>query len=1592
MVEAEGGIRKGPGLEKASSCSIRALRAAPRPPASLTMGIVGLRPTRELEIGVSVSEEQLRVGREKVVQVFRFLEALNQHRNEAKRHLDDQLWRLWFCDLPDHSCIEISPKIDSHPPPSGIADLGQNPTRNSDFILKVKRPKLTSCPEPPEVLRPWLERGWNEPTGEPDVRKAILGKDDHGATISIPFEADLARPQALRQWLGVREVWLKNEKPARAAMHVFEKLYEIRGQIEREGEKIELILGDGILSWKRDDGGIFHPVLLQRLQLEFDPKVPEFSIIEAGSSVEFYSALFQSMPDVDGKLLARMREELDAGKYHPLGKEDTSGLLRSLVTQLSAQGQFQSDAAPKGFTNYPVIGRSPVIFLRPRNLGFAIAIQSALASLAQDCPIPSSLMRIVGAAEDAVSVTADQSSSWVDQYQPSDILLSKPANPQQIQIATILEKQGSVLVQGPPGTGKTHTIANLIGHLLAQGKTILVTSHATKALKVVREQVVPELRPLCVSLLDSDVDSRQQLENSVNSIVGRLSLNNVTQLEKQAVDLAGQRTELLSRYKSLADSILKARGEEYRDIVVGGFPLTPSDAARRVYEGVDRCDYLPGQVELGSPFPLSDLEVAELYRTNGLVSSNDEDELKVPLPDICQLPTAAVFRSLTDERKELAGQDLTYRTDLWTESPKQEDLSQLDSVSDLALKVAKSLNTADRWQLTIMLAGYHGPEMRKRWENLLVLIEEVWKYAANVGDCIIQHRPELADCLPIEHCLSISQELLSHTERNGDVTFLALLTRGKWKSFIRNSRVSAGEPKSSQHFRALNSLAELTLLRRELTARWDSQMVPLGLPELDAIATHPETVCRQYAPHIQRCLDWNDTELNSLEVVLSESGLCFRRLLDEQPPNLESCGELLRLSDLLSGPIQGLLAARRNLIAWNRIEAQREQFDDHLTSFTENGRSTTLIEKLRCATRDCNTVAYAEAITRLNELWNCRKHLETRRLLLSKLEIPAPGWAAAVRNRVGIHGQTVCPENIQDAWLWRQIANELDRRNNVSLRQLEEDAIRTTDSLRMVTSELIERKAWSAELKRTENNLSQQQALIGWLDTVKKMGKETGIRVPRLKADASRLMTTCRGAVPVWIMPMSRVVETFDPQAKRFDVVIVDEASQSDVMGLLALYYADTAIVVGDNEQVSPSAIGQKLEIVQHLIDEHLRSVPNGHLYDGQTSIYDLARASFGATIRLIEHFRCVPEIIQFSNQLCYDGAIRPLRDSSLVSLKPHVIPYRVKDAVSNNKTNAEEAQELAALVLSACEQPEYAGKTFGVVSLVGDDQAYLIDTLLRKHLSEEQFKTQHDILCGNAAHFQGDERDVMFLSMVDTSDGGVLRMRQESMFKQRFNVAASRAKDQMWVVHSLDHKAHLKPGDLRRRLIEHAENPYAVLNELNSVESKTESPFEKEVASRLIQAGYRVVPQWRVGYYRIDLVVESNGKKVAIECDGDRYHPIEKLPEDMARQAVLERLGWKFIRIRGTAFFRDPDTQMKIVIAQMFSLGIEPSGPEPTVPASSAQQNAVVKRVILRANEIRREWRGLTSETTLGANPKGSKQYFVPPLGPEVRKAIPIN
>ena len=143
-----------------------------------------------------------------------------------------------------------------------------------------------------------------------------------------------------------------------------------------------------------------------------------------------------------------------------------------------------------------MIGLDPVLFLRERTAGLTSALGQTAEAMNTREDLPSHLLSIAGnhrKSNTSKRATTDVYPTVELTEECDDILFSKPANPEQTQIVRRLDKHGAVLVQGPPGTGKSHTIANLIGHLLARGEAILVTSHTTKALRVLRGHIAEPL-------------------------------------------------------------------------------------------------------------------------------------------------------------------------------------------------------------------------------------------------------------------------------------------------------------------------------------------------------------------------------------------------------------------------------------------------------------------------------------------------------------------------------------------------------------------------------------------------------------------------------------------------------------------------------------------------------------------------------------------------------------------------------------------------------------------------------------------------------------------------------------------------------------------------------------------------------------------------------------------------------------------------------------------------------------------------------------------------------------------------------------------
>ncbi len=176
-------------------------------------------------------------------------------------------------------------------------------------------------------------------------------------------------------------------------------------------------------------------------------------------------------------------------------------------------------------------------------------------------------------------------------------------------------------------------------------------------------------------------------------------------------------------------------------------------------------------------------------------------------------------------------------------------------------------------------------------------------------------------------------------------------------------------------------------------------------------------------------------------------------------------------------------------------------------------------------------------------------------------------------------------------------------------------------------------------------------------------------------------------------------------------------------------------------------------------------------------------------------------------------------------------------------------------------------------------------------------------------------------------------------------------ARDRVVLVRSVKRK-ELNPNDLKARLIAHFESPMPEMEEIEDALSVCEWKFERDLMQRLLERGYRVQGQVGSIGYRIDMVVEgADRRRLAVECDGDRYHGPQQRRQDMRRQRVLERVGWRFWRCFASSFYREPDGIVNDLVEMLTRMGIQPIGKDDTArPQRRFTEHRIVEPVSAQA------------------------------------------
>ena len=1489
---------------------------------------------------------------ERVISLFRFIEELNKSKQEVIVNISKYPKYFSIDDfLNDTENIHVF-----YRDRMTVGDM----FNESPVLLSIHKAELHCCLEPDSVFEEWLEPGWD------DFRKPCVVKESMARSVETSdgevlrdsedsedgkdadpiteyFSDNEVRVSAYQLWAEKRAVWVEKQKLYMHTNELFRKLYEVVVDLDREAETMELIVADGFIKDK-ENPEINHPILTRRVKIYHNAEENTIYIEDTDVESELYTAIFQKMPDINLNAINHLNDDLHQNDYHPLNRNALSSFFKVFIHQLSADSEYiENDVS---WVNQKkerlILYRNPCYILRKRMDGTLKAIEQIIENVERTGDVPNPIADIVEGGK--IEILEDIGENSLEEQlaevggESVDILLSKEANKEQLEIARRLERYNAVLVQGPPGTGKTHTIANLMGHFMAQGKSVLVTSHTQKALTVLKEKIVSGLQDLCVSVLD---DSNADMEKSIDGITEYMSRHNSLELKRKADDLELRRKRVIRELAAIRKKMFAIINRECNCIVYNGESISPSSAAAFVQQHADTLSYIPGFVHLYEPLPLSFSELAELYRSNEFISLQDEKELNSEIPNPATLLSPEEFErecaALHAAKNSLADVDSQYGWKIKLIFAKRKisirtpfaqlllDLPAVDSVMNLQ-KYISSMDNIEPWMQHCIVAGKKGGAYRQLWETLIQQIEQAKNYA---GKMLIEQFGKKIDILkPGSELRPAMEQLRKKYAQKGKIGKLDLLFNKSLETALGGATINGEKPQSDADCDLILHEIEMENIRNKCAAYWNDLLPKYNVPMFEELDTkEPEQVAANYISLFKSYLNWYANEYAELKACVNSTGLDSEIIFSRnaQDTDISAIQKVLATAQTVLPVFCDVFAEAQ------KIMDARSVLQNNLLVLSESKCvGSAVYQNLVDACQREDSSAYRDSFLQLQTLYAKHDILRKREEYLKRLMPAAPQWAEAICKREGIHGSSTVPPDIEDAWRWKQYNGIIDEITGESFSDLQKKSLALSSRYREVTAKYAERLAWYHLLSRTELDIDIKQALIGWKQTVKKIGKGTGKNAPRLRAEARKLMVKCQNAVPGWIMPINKALESLSPKQNKFDVIIIDEASQSDISSLAILYMGRKLVIVGDDKQVSPMGVGTQIDKMNALQEMYISDkIPNAHLYDSKTSIYDIAATTF-PPLMLREHFRCVPEIIGFSNWLSYDFKIKPLRDASNSKLLPAMINYRVADGYRlPNKTNPAEAKAIVALMRACMAQPEYDGKTFGVISLLCNEQVRLIQDEILNNI-DAGICNERRILCGNASNFQGDERDVIFLSIVDCANGNGPVSKQgfgvDDAYRKRYNVAVSRARDQLWVIHSFDPANDLKTGDIRKMLLDYVSDPKSVKITNYAIEAKAESPFESAVAKHLAMRGYHLVQQWKVGAYRLDMVAVCGNSKVAIECDGERFHSGEdKIREDMERQTILERLGWRFIRIRGSEYYRNPEQTMERVISELTFYGIEP-------------------------------------------------------------------
>ncbi|WP_347244340.1 AAA domain-containing protein [Thermogutta sp.] len=1468
---------------------------------------------------------------------------------------DDRI--LWWADL-DAELKRGAEGIDSP-----LLRENNGSETDAELWLEMQKLREPAMPEPPAALKRWIADYPNSLRYPPGTEPTLLSEipstgtalapsfthdGERGPDDSIAYERLEDHPEVQKAFTNYLEKW-RSWRAAYSLWYGSQRLYSQLDLMRRlsgtSDETSELVMAFGLLEGVIDGQFYCRHLFVAPADIVLEPIRGKLVVRPSWDFTQFKLDLTflpsHLRPDFTQTPLQDKLQELDCDLTRLTLIEE---LLNLVGNHLSPEIVIDPAAiSPRGEKRASLSLRfAPALALRRRVFtGYEETVHQLIKGFEEGrfCETrPWQMLLLEGRAapwEEADLISESESNRKTSKTSSGSIIPEEelyfplPSNDQQRRIAQRLSEQPCVLVKGPPGTGKSQTIANLICHLLAQGHRLLITAQSAKALTVLREMLPEDIRDLCVIALGNSRSELKLMEDSVQRIVRRAEqwdeLFQTAEIERLSRELRKCRNEIARLEKELCD-VREAETRVDRALP-GGYTGTAAQIAQKVRRRAAKYRWLPKEGPRAH-FPLSDDDLEFFADWHAQLTPDRKQSLAwtktgFELPGTEEIATLfheySAFQAQIQEPGAVLDASIFSRLKHLPDDTIEQLWASLTQLCRTIREASSTLGEALQLVIQEFAGGKH-----PSWLPLIRYWSDALKRLSEHSAFLQTTRVTYPDDMELREILAAAKRRAEHFRRGGKRRWLLFFTPRvvKETNFVEQlCRVNGVAPESLSELDDLIKYLEFKELVLSAFAMWPGK---IDFPAGDVLAATVQL--RQWQVQLVALFRAFETARSTLSMLPVQDWQTL--FLDDSLQRWEQAITRERAH-------RGLARTQRRIEELaSRLRSQHQESGDPAV-----GKCCRALENMDLELWQSGRDEYSrrKALIASHERYLAlRERIENAYPALKNWLIETEGQASARK----------VIKRLANAWTWseaRAWLRKVTQPGRYQELKLFLEELRKQE--REIIKQLASLKAWQAFMLRLDDRTRQN--LQAWVKTIQRIGKGTGKRAPRLRREARRYLFECLPKIPVWIMPVHRVWETASVEPGIFDTIIVDEASQAGLDSLLLLLLGKRLVVVGDDQQNSPGKQFIEQERINGLIDRYLKGVLDfAENYQPDFSLYDHALRAFGLPITLREHFRCVPQIIRFSNDLCYtEEPLIPLRQAppqSLPPLQAFFVPSGQTEGESPNIINRAEAEAIVEKIQQCLRDPAYKGKTIGVITLQGQAQMELIQRLLSERIEPQELEDRK-LTCGTSPTFQGDQRDVIFLSLVVAPNQHFRALTTDDE-KRRFNVAMSRARDQVWLFHSV-RLEDLSPEDIRYKLCKFFYSPEqalsdGVLAQRESLETvfkhgrnrKTirppapfESWFEAEVALALLRLGYRIRPQWAVAGYRIDLVVEGEQKRLGIECDGDSWHGREQFLRDLHRQLQLERVGWTIVRVRQSEFYANRKRCLEYILDKCRELNIRP-------------------------------------------------------------------